>query len=164
MPPVMSALFGLLAGLASLLAMMWVIVQVHRSRTSALHVVPDQDSSPSEPWWVPKQPFTVLRVLDAFDPELCMLWDSQTPALGFICEGGGCGVLWDELALIYRVAAARNPELYEGGGFQEWLRFLEDCDLVRCRADRVFITAAGAEFVTSCLRGNKAKAGEARAA
>ncbi len=159
MTPVMSALFGVLAGVASLLAMMWIVVQVHNARTGDS---PDTHAAPEcfEPWWIPKQPFEVLRVSDAFDPELCMLWDSQETALGFICDGAERGVLARDLALIHRMLAARNPELYDGSGFEEWLRFLEDCDLISRKGDRVFITTAGWEFVASCLHRTGAGVGQ----
>lgn len=159
MTPVMSALFGVLAGIASLLAMMWVVVQVHKSRVESIVPEPQNDPECFEPWWIPKQPFQVLRVSDAFDPELCILWDSQATALGFICDSAEHGVLSGEVALIHRLMAARHPELYDGSGFEEWLRFLEGCDLIRRKGDRVFITTAGAKFVASCLHGAAAKVG-----
>jgi hypothetical protein len=93
-----------------------------------------------------------------------MLWDSQMQALGFIGKAGARGGLTHQLALIHRTAAARNPELYDGSGFEEWLRFLEDSNLITRRADRVFITPAGTEFVASCLLSKQSKARTAKAA
>ncbi len=151
MTPVMSALIGLLAGVASLLALMWVVLRVQRSRYRAGEHETIEELELFEPWWMPTQPFKTLRVSDAFDPELSMIWDSQADALGFIRDGGSRGVLTHQLALVHRMAAARNPELYDGSGFEEWLLFMEECDLVTRKADRVFITAAGSEFVAKCL-------------
>jgi hypothetical protein len=164
MTPLISALLSLLVGLLSLLAIVWVVMHFQRRVNNRSGLVPSSESLEFVPWWSVREPFMVLRVSDAFDPEFAMLWDTQIPALTFISQAGADGVSMQQLAPLHRLAAIRNPELFDGSGFEEWLRFLEGCELVSRKADRVYMTAAGREFMAGCLRNGGGRERHAKAA
>ncbi len=92
-------------------------------------------------------PFRILSVCDAFEPEYAVLWETQAPALRFIATAGTKGVTRPNLFALYKRAACRYPELYEGSSFQQWLEFLECSELVSVRDGRIAITPQGLQFL-----------------
>ncbi len=92
-------------------------------------------------------PFRVLSVCDAFEPEYAVLWATQTPALCLIAGAGTRGVSKQQLLSLYRRSSKQYPELYDGSGFQQWLEFLEDAELIDIRDNKVQITPQGKEFL-----------------
>jgi hypothetical protein len=87
--------------------------------------------------------FTVLSISDAFDAERIVIWQSQLPALQLIGPGISRSELWN----FFEHASALYPELYEGIAFEEWLRFLETCDLVARVRGEVRLTPNGRDFL-----------------
>lgn len=164
MTPLISALLVLLVGLLSLLVIVWAVMRLQKRENDRAEPIAPPDPVEFMPWWSARDPFTVLRVSDAFDPEFAMLWDTQMPALTFISRVGTNGVSMQQLGPMHRMIAARNPELFDGTGFDEWLRFLESCELVSRKAERVSITAAGREFMAGCLRSSDSQERHAKAA
>ena len=95
-------------------------------------------------------PFRVLSVCDAFEPDYAVLWETQVPALRFIAAAGTKGVGRNQLYAFYRHAAACFPELYEGTGYQQWLDFLQEAELIKLvalRENRIAITPQGVQFL-----------------
>ncbi len=92
-------------------------------------------------------PFRVLSVCDAFEPEYAVVWETQAPALRLIALANKKGIPKQALLTQYRRTSRMFPELYEGTSFQQWLDFLQRSELVSVRAGRVFITQQGTEFL-----------------
>ena len=95
----------------------------------------------------PGKPFTVISLLDAFEPATAALWDTQIAVLEHIRTAGREGLDVEELRLVYQQQARRFPELYDGSSFAGWVRFLEHADLVVCYGASVAISAKGCEFL-----------------
>ena len=93
------------------------------------------------------QPFTVLSMLDAFDPAAAVLWETQVPALELIHAAGARGVPQDRLHRLFFASLSAYPELYEGCGFDSWLGFLEQAQLVTRTPSRAFLTPEGEAFL-----------------
>src|SRR5512142_1636310 len=97
---------------------------------------------------IPGKPFTVICIAQAFEEDSAILWDTQVPALQQIATGGTRGVQVTKLRRYFSGTARRYPELYEGVYFEQWVRFLEDAELVTIGADdRIIITPQGLEFL-----------------
>ena len=95
----------------------------------------------------PGKPFTVISLLDAFEPATAALWDTQIAVLDHSRAAGREGLDVDALRTLYQQQARRFPELYDGSSFVGWVRFLEQADLVVCFGASVAITAKGCEFL-----------------
>lgn len=93
------------------------------------------------------RPFTVISLLDAFEPATAALWDTQISALEHIRDAGRDGLDVEDLQLVYAQQARRFPELYDGSSFAGWVRFLEEADLIVCSGVSVAITTKGCEFL-----------------
>ncbi len=87
--------------------------------------------------------FTVLSISDAFDAERIAIWQSQLPALQLIDPG----ISRSEFRNFYEHASTLYPELYEGIAFEDWLRFLEECDLLARFGGEVRLTRNGRDFL-----------------
>ena len=109
------------------------------------------------------QPFSALSILDAFDPERFMLWDTQLPLLRQLSSAGPKGCSLTQLLGFYLQLARRYPELYEGSSFEHWLGFLAASELVRLESDRGYITVEGRQFVQEVLKCRVAAEGPAPA-
>ncbi len=97
---------------------------------------------------IPGKPFTVICIAQAFEEDSAILWDTQVPALQQIATGGIRGVQVTKLRRYFSGTARQYPELYEGVYFEQWVRFLEDAELVTLGADdRIIITPQGLEFL-----------------
>ena len=109
------------------------------------------------------QPFSALSIVQAFDPERFMLWDTQLPLLEQLRSAGPKGCSLAQLYSFHLQLARRYPELYEGTSFEHWLGFLVASDLVRLETDRGAITAEGRQFLQEFLKCRFAAAGRAPA-
>lgn len=98
--------------------------------------------------------FALLSIFEAFDPDHAIVWQSQTPALRLIASGVSLSALCE----FFGHFSSLYPELYEGIRFDEWLRFLQTCDLV-ARADcEVHLTSNGRQFLDYLERaGNESR-------
>ena len=83
-----------------------------------------------------ERPGVLLSVEQAFDPLFAMLWDAPIAVLKVLDSAGAAGVSPRRLRLIFSEAAGRFPEICEGCTFAQWVRFLQDMELVDCRGGR----------------------------
>lgn len=93
------------------------------------------------------EPFSVFSVLQAFDPDQAIIWDTQFPALQLIDEASE-GLRVGRLRLFYTRSARSYPELYDGSTFKSWLAFLEREKLISRMGRRLFITVEGHELLS----------------
>ncbi len=91
-------------------------------------------------------PWKVISVAQAFDPDYAILWETQVPALKLIDSAGPDGVHARQLYGFYRDSVRLYPELFDNSTFRSWLQFLEQERLITRVGKRVFITAEGHEF------------------
>jgi len=89
----------------------------------------------------------LLSISEAFDPVYSVLWEAPIAALELIDSGGTSGIPAARLRPIYEQAAARFPEIYEGGGFVPWLQFLEETQLISWHGCNVVLTPEGHAFL-----------------
>jgi hypothetical protein len=97
---------------------------------------------------IPGKPFTVICIAQAFEEDSAILWDTQVPALRQIAIGGTKGVSVAKMRRFFAGTSKQYPELYEGVRFEQWIRFLEDAELVMLSTDdRIAITPQGVQFL-----------------
>ena len=97
---------------------------------------------------IPGKPFTVISVAQAFEEDSAILWETQVPALQQIATGGTKGLAVAKLRRFFSLTARQYPELYEGIYFEQWVRFLEEAELVIiCSDEKIAITPQGLEFL-----------------
>jgi len=89
----------------------------------------------------------LLSISEAFDPVYSVLWQAPIAALELIDSGDTSGIPAARLRPIYEHAAARFPEIYEGGGFVPWLQFLEETQLISWHGCNVVLTPDGHAFL-----------------
>ncbi len=101
---------------------------------------------------IPGKPFTVISIAQAFEEDSAILWDTQVPALRQIAIGGAKGVSVAKMRRFFAGTSKQYPELYEGVRFEQWIRFLEDAELIMLSTDdRIAITPQGIQFLRYCL-------------
>ena len=94
------------------------------------------------------KPFTVISIAQAFEEDSAILWDTQVPALRQIAIGGTRGVSVAKMRRFFAGTSRQYPELYEGVRFEQWVRFLEDAELIMLSMDdRIAITLQGLQFL-----------------
>jgi hypothetical protein len=94
------------------------------------------------------KPFTVICIAQAFEEDSAILWDTQVPALRQIAIGGTRGVSVAKMRRFFAGTSKQYPELYEGIRFEQWVRFLEDAELIMLAVDdRIAITPQGLQFL-----------------
>jgi len=97
---------------------------------------------------IPGKPFTVISIAQAFEEDSAILWDTQVPALRQIAIGGSKGVSVAKMRRFFAGTSKQYPELYEGVRFEQWIRFLEDAELIILSTDdRIAITPQGISFL-----------------
>jgi hypothetical protein len=97
---------------------------------------------------IPGKPFTVISVAQAFEADSAILWETQIPALTLIALGGPKGTPVAKMRRFFSGTARQYPELYEGVYFEQWIRFLEEAELVIIAPDeKIAITPQGLEFL-----------------
>ncbi|MGA2964273.1 MAG: hypothetical protein ABSD96_21645, partial [Candidatus Korobacteraceae bacterium] len=90
---------------------------------------------------------SVLSIALAFDSDQALVWNTQVPLLQLILQSGSQGISVACLRKAYGESVRRYPEIYEGFTFQQWLRFLDEAQLVICSGKRVFLTRKGTDFL-----------------
>ncbi len=93
------------------------------------------------------EPFTVLSVPQAFDPDYAIIWGTQIPALELVVNAGASGLPVRQLLCWYEDSARHYPELYDGSNFARWIEFFEREQLLRADQGTVLITTAGRQFL-----------------
>ncbi len=97
---------------------------------------------------IPGKPFTVICIAQAFEEDSAILWETQIPALEQIAVGGRKGVSVAKMRRFFAGTSKQYPELYEGVRFEQWIRFLEDAELIMLSTDdRLAITPQGLQFL-----------------
>jgi len=97
---------------------------------------------------IPGKPFTVISVAQAFEADSAILWETQVPALQLIATGGLKGTPVAKMRRFFSMTAKQYPELYEGVYFEQWVRFLEEAELVIIAPEeKIAITPQGLEFL-----------------
>lgn len=97
---------------------------------------------------IPGTAFTVISVAQAFEEDSAILWETQIPALRQIAIGGRKGVSVAKMRRFFAGTCRQYPELYEGVRFEQWIRFLEDAELIMLSTDdRLAITPQGIQFL-----------------
>jgi hypothetical protein len=97
---------------------------------------------------IPGKPLTVISIAQAFEEDSAILWDTQVPALRQIAIGGSKGVSVAKMRRFFAGTSKQYPELYEGVRFEQWIRFLEDAELIMLSTDdRIAITPQGISFL-----------------
>jgi len=93
------------------------------------------------------EPFTMVAVSQAFDPDYAILWDTQFPALHLVEQAGRHGLPLKCLLMWYADSTLRYPELYDGSSFGGWLEYLQREGLVKRKGRHIIITSEGQEFL-----------------
>jgi hypothetical protein len=95
----------------------------------------------------PEEAPPYLSIPQAFDPVFAVLWDAPVDALKLVDSGGASGIPVSRLRPIVSQAATRFPEFYDGCSFAQWVKFLEDMQLIAWNGQRVSLTAGGQHFL-----------------
>jgi hypothetical protein len=94
-----------------------------------------------------RQAFVFLSIAEAFEPMFAVLWEAPIAALELIESAGQHGIPVSHLHPIFNKAAASFPEIYDGHGFEHWLQFFEDAQLIDWRGQEVTLTREGRDFL-----------------
>lgn len=97
---------------------------------------------------IPSNPVGVFSLADAYDCDHRVLWEIHVPALQLFESG----ITFPELCRLWQRYAGLYPELYEGTSAGDWLKFLQDCNLVENGDNLVRLTADGRDFVNFLIR------------
>ncbi len=89
----------------------------------------------------------LLSIAEAFDPILSVVWEAPIAALKVVESAGTSGLPPARLRPMYDKAAARFPEIYDGCDFADWLRFLQDSQMISWNGPCVVITPDGQAFL-----------------
>jgi hypothetical protein len=93
------------------------------------------------------KPLALLSITEAFDPIYSVLWEAPIAALELINSAGTSGMPVARLRTLYDEAAARFPEIYDGCSFLQWLRFLEEAELISWHSYKLVLTPDGQAFL-----------------
>jgi hypothetical protein len=94
-----------------------------------------------------QKPLALLSITQAYDPTYALLWEAPIAALELIESGGESGIAVARLRPFFNKASACFPEIYEGCSFVQWLRFLEETELISWVGYKVLLTAEGKAFL-----------------
>jgi hypothetical protein len=94
-----------------------------------------------------ENPLPLLSIAQAFDPDYAVLWEAPCAALALVDSAGDHGLPISQLRPVYRKAAARFPEIYDGCSFAQWIGFLEQSRLMVGDGTRLVLTEDGHEFL-----------------
>lgn len=94
-----------------------------------------------------QKPLALLSITQAYDSTYAVLWEAPISALELIESGGGSGIAVARLRPSFSKAAACFPEIYDGCSFVQWLRFLEETQLISWDGYRVLVTPEGKAFL-----------------
>jgi hypothetical protein len=93
------------------------------------------------------KPLALLSITEAFDPIYSVLWEAPIAALELINSAGTSGMPVARLRPLYDEAAARFPEIYDDCSFLQWLRFLEESELISWHGYKLVRTPDGRAFL-----------------
>jgi hypothetical protein len=93
------------------------------------------------------KPLALLSITEAFDPIYSVLWEAPIAALELINSAGTSGMPVARLRPLYDEAAARFPEIYDDCSFLQWLRFLEEAELISWHGYKLVLTPDGRAFL-----------------
>jgi len=93
--------------------------------------------------------FSTLTLAQSFEPIYAQLWEAPVRALDRLKSAGQDGLPASQLRFIFREAADRFPEIYDGNHFEQWLQFLESNELIRWDGPLVTLTRKGREFLAN---------------
>lgn len=91
-----------------------------------------------------------LALAQGFERAYTLIWGSQISALQFLNSAGTVPVQF--LRPWFDQAAAREPEVYKGYTFDQWLGFLQASALVLRSGENVGISLEGREFLRYLLQ------------
>jgi hypothetical protein len=94
-----------------------------------------------------QKPLALLSITQAYDSIYAVLWEAPISALELIESGGGAGIAVARLRPSFDKAAACFPEIYDGCSFVQWLRFLEEAQLISWDGYRALVTPEGKAFL-----------------
>ena len=84
---------------------------------------------------------------EVFQGSETLIWNTQIPALRFVCDREPRGAYYTPLKLIYIELARRYPEMFDGRTFQGWVEFYVRIGLFRFEDDAIHITCAGRKLL-----------------
>lgn len=102
--------------------------------------LPDHDSQP---------PVSLAGITasQAADPYYFGFWQAQLPGLRLLHDAGHSGTHISNLRSCFAAACRRFPEIYDGHTLEQWVRFLQQEQLVSCSGDKIRITPYGTDFL-----------------
>jgi hypothetical protein len=74
-------------------------------------------------------------------------WQAQVPGLRLIHDAGHSGTHIRNLRSCFVAVCRRFPEIYDGHTLEQWVRFLQQEQLVVCGGEKVRITPQGSDFL-----------------
>ena len=83
----------------------------------------------------------------ASDPYYFGFWQAQVPGLRLIHDAGHAGTHVRNLRSCFAMVCRRFPEIYDGHTLEQWVRFLQQEQLVACSGEKVKITPHGSDFL-----------------
>jgi hypothetical protein len=95
--------------------------------------------------------FTALPAADDSDPNHALIWRTQLPVLELLDQLAPQPVPRSELLKFYRESSRHYPELYEGLCFDDWLKFLQEANLISQCEGEPRLTSRGREFLCHLL-------------
>lgn len=103
-------------------------------------------TSPEERERVLLRFLSAMFVASTFERTYWLITGSQLGAIQFV-NSQASGAFIQVVQNWYDQAAEREPGLYKGWSFEQWLGFLEEIPLVQRNGDRLQITIQGREFL-----------------
>lgn len=88
-----------------------------------------------------------MNASQASDPYYFAFWQAQLPGLRLLHEAGHSGTHIRNLRPSYAAASRRFPEIYDGHTLEQWVRFLQQEQLVSRSGEKVRITPHGTDFL-----------------
>ena len=88
-----------------------------------------------------------MSAAQASDPYYFGFWQAQVPGLRLIHDAGHSGTPIRNLRSCFVAVCRRFPEIYDGHTLEQWVRFLQQEQLVFCSGEKVRITAQGSDFL-----------------
>ena len=88
-----------------------------------------------------------MNVSQASDPYYFGFWLAQVPGLRLIHDAGHTGTHIRNLRSCFVAVCRRFPEIYDGHTLEQWVRFLQQEQLIYCHGEKVRITPQGSDFL-----------------
>ena len=88
-----------------------------------------------------------MSAAQASDPYYSGFWQAQVQGLRLIHDAGHSGTHIRNLRSCFVAVCRRFPEIYDGHTLEQWVRFLQQEQLVVCGGEKVRITPQGSDFL-----------------